>query len=49
VNNISTYLNIDPAEAHQLYLAAELLVKERFAGSLKQITDELNGLKDEHR
>lgn len=43
VNNISTYLNIDPAEAHQLYQAADLLVAERYAQPLKEIADELNG------
>jgi predicted acylesterase/phospholipase RssA len=43
VNNISTYLNIDQAEAYQLYQAADLLVEQRFHEPLKQIADELNG------
>jgi len=44
VNNISTYLNIDQAEAYQLYQAADLLVEQRFRAPLKEIEDELNGV-----
>jgi predicted acylesterase/phospholipase RssA len=43
VNSISTYFNIDPTEAYQLYQAADLLVRERFRAPLAQIADELNG------
>jgi predicted acylesterase/phospholipase RssA len=43
VNNISTYFNIDPAEAAQLYQAAELLMEKRFRQPLREIADELNG------
>jgi predicted acylesterase/phospholipase RssA len=43
VNNISTYLNIDQAEAHQLYQAADLLVEQRFREPLSAIAGELNG------
>ena len=43
VNSIATYFNIDPTEAYQLYQAAELLTRERFAQPLREIAGELNG------
>ncbi len=43
VNNISTYLNIDQAEAYQLYQAADLLFEQRFREPVKEIVGELNG------
>ena len=42
VNSIATYFNISQNEAHELYQAADLLVKQRFKKELKAITDELN-------
>ena len=42
INSIDTYFNIDPAQAYQLYQAAELLIGKKFAGPLRKIVDELN-------
>ncbi|MEO6435432.1 MAG: patatin-like phospholipase family protein [Tepidisphaeraceae bacterium] len=42
VNSISTYFNIKPTEAHHLYQAAELLVKQRYKKQLESIAEELN-------
>lgn len=42
VNNIATYFNIDSAEAHQLYQAAELLCDKRFSSELKEIASQLS-------
>jgi predicted acylesterase/phospholipase RssA len=42
VNSIATYFNIKRDEVRNLYLAAELLVAQRFNNELKAIADELN-------
>jgi predicted acylesterase/phospholipase RssA len=43
VNNIQTYFNISNEEAAHLYQAADLLVRQRFPGPLKEIGDALEG------
>jgi predicted acylesterase/phospholipase RssA len=43
VNNISTYFNIDPAEAGALYQAADLLIQKRFRREIDQIVQQLGG------
>ncbi len=42
INNISTYFNIDPAEAFSLYQAADLLMKAKFEPDIRKIVDELD-------
>lgn len=42
LNSIGTYFNISDYEAYHLYQAAELLVKEKFEGRLKEIVAELD-------
>lgn len=41
LDNIETYFNIQPADAYNLYQAAELLMKERFEPLLRPIVKEL--------
>jgi hypothetical protein len=41
VNNIATYFNIDPAEAEHCFVAAELLIRERYSARLEQIAQDL--------
>lgn len=43
VNNIATYFNIEPSEAHQLYQAADLLCEKRFPNEINEISRQLNG------
>jgi NTE family protein len=42
VNSISTYFNISNQEANDLYLAARLLMRERFEAKLTQIVHEID-------
>ena len=42
VNSINTYFNIAPQEAYDLYLAAELLMKDRFEPRLTAIVKEMD-------
>jgi predicted acylesterase/phospholipase RssA len=42
VNSISTYFNITPQEAYDLYLAAQLLMKDRFESKLTAIAKEIS-------
>ena len=42
VNSISTYFNIKPQEAEDLYQAADLLVKEKLEGRMRDIAKRLN-------
>jgi predicted acylesterase/phospholipase RssA len=42
VNSTSTYFNIDPAQAAQLYVAADLLMRNRFEPKLREILTEMN-------
>jgi hypothetical protein len=42
LNSIGTYFNISDYEAYHLYQAAELLVKEKFEGTLKEIVADLD-------
>lgn len=42
INSINTYFNITPEAAHDLYVAAELLMKDRFEDKLKPLVDEMN-------
>jgi predicted acylesterase/phospholipase RssA len=43
VNSIATYFNIGSGEAHNLYQAAELLVRERFEGELVALKQQIEG------
>jgi predicted acylesterase/phospholipase RssA len=43
VNSINTYFNIAPQEAYDLYLAAQLLMRDRFESKLQAIVKEMNG------
>ena len=42
VNRIETYFNISKDEAHQLYQAADLLMREKFETPVRSIVDELS-------
>jgi len=43
VNTMGTYFNIKPGEAYSLYESAELLMKERFEGKVREILQEIGG------
>ncbi|MDB5299059.1 MAG: Patatin [Phycisphaerales bacterium] len=43
VNSISTYFNIAPTEAYELYQAAEILMKQKFEEKVRGIVDEIEG------
>jgi len=43
VNSIDTYFNISTEEAYSLYEAAELLVKDKLAGPIQDLVNELEG------
>jgi predicted acylesterase/phospholipase RssA len=45
LDNISTYFNIDPTDAYNLYQAADLLFKQRYEAVLKPLAAELSGEK----
>jgi predicted acylesterase/phospholipase RssA len=42
LDQIDTYFNISPADAHNLYQAADLIVKEKFEKPLQQIRETLD-------
>lgn len=42
VNDIDTYFNIDRTEAYELYQAADLLIKYKFTGALREVMRELD-------
>jgi predicted acylesterase/phospholipase RssA len=43
LNSISTYFNIAPTEAYELYQAAEILMKHKFEERVRGIVDEIEG------
>ncbi len=43
VNSTSTYFNIDPEKAYQLYVAAELLMRNKFEPQFRAILNEMDG------
>jgi predicted acylesterase/phospholipase RssA len=43
VTTIATYFNIDPSEAYQLNVAAELLVKQKFEEEFRKLDGEMKG------
>ena len=46
VNSIETYFNISDTEAYHLYLAADLLMREKFEGRVKKLTGDLRALRE---
>jgi hypothetical protein len=42
LDNISTYFNIEPTDAYNLYQAADLLMKEKYETVLKPLVEEVN-------
>ncbi|HEV7301456.1 MAG TPA: patatin-like phospholipase family protein [Tepidisphaeraceae bacterium] len=49
VNNIATYFNIGETEAYHLYLAAELMVKDKFEKPLLEVGDKLKAANGQAR
>lgn len=43
LDNISTYFNIDPTDAYNLYQAADLLIQQKVDTVLRPLAEELNG------
>ena len=43
VNSTSTYFNIDSEKAYQLYVAADLLMHDRFEPAFRAVLDEMDG------
>ena len=41
MNSIETYFNISDTEAYHLYLAADLLMREKFEGRVKALARDL--------
>jgi predicted acylesterase/phospholipase RssA len=46
VNSTSTYFNIDQKKAAQLYIAADLLMRNKFEAKLKGVLKEMNNVSD---
>jgi predicted acylesterase/phospholipase RssA len=44
VNSTSTYFNIDPSKAAQLYVAADLLMRNRFETKLRGVLEEMRAM-----
>jgi hypothetical protein len=46
VNSIETYFNISDTEAYHLYLAADLLMREKFEWRVKDLARDLRGFRE---